>query len=704
MNALSLSLRSKTLLVSGACLLSVVAGLVGYAVSNSHSLTEHSYELISQAMREAALAHMGEIGASQGKSISLQLAEAQAYLATYAQQLLSLKAEQQQGATSAQTKRNYLYRTLQEQVAAHPETLGTALAFDPGQLDGADASFAGSGQPFGNDTGRFAAYVSPAESFTIPEKDLLDTQASSNAWFVCPHQSRKTCLINPYSYRLNGVDTLMTTVSYPLIEHDRVLGVVSADLTLSSLQKSADEAANTLYDGLAVLSFISPDGVVAARSRAPGALGKSMAKVDATFAPIVSEGLASGKPSSVERDGITAVFVPFTPLTGAMPWGVLIEAPSPVILKSALQLRDELTAKGQEAVVRQLLLGTGAVIFGLLLMMLLANSIARPILSVAKRLEDIASGDGDLTRRLNYQRKDELGILTSWFDRFLDKLQPVIADVRAAVDTTRAQAKQAAGIAVTSRDSMQRQFQEVDQVATAAQEMSATAHDVARNTAQAADASRSADEAASACRRVIDTAAGSIRSLSEEINHGKGQVETLAANSEQIGQVLEVIRSVAEQTNLLALNAAIEAARAGESGRGFAVVADEVRQLASRTQDSVLQIQRVIEAQQHATSQVVRAMQISFQKAKISVSGIEEASNSLRHVNNGIEIINEMNLQVASAAEEQSAVCEEVSRNVASIRNMTESLTARAQESAVVSEALNDLADQQQRMMSGFKA
>ncbi|WP_416340178.1 methyl-accepting chemotaxis protein [Pseudomonas sp. C11] len=251
---------------------------------------------------------------------------------------------------------------------------------------------------------------------------------------------------------------------------------------------------------------------------------------------------------------------------------------------------------------------------------------------------------------------------------------------------------------------MQRQFQEVDQVATAAQEMSATAHDVARNTAQAADASRSADEAASACRRVIDTAAGSIRSLSEEINHGKGQVETLAANSEQIGQVLEVIRSVAEQTNLLALNAAIEAARAGESGRGFAVVADEVRQLASRTQDSVLQIQRVIEAQQHATSQVVRAMQISFQKAKISVSGIEEASNSLRHVNNGIEIINEMNLQVASAAEEQSAVCEEVSRNVASIRNMTESLTARAQESAVVSEALNDLADQQQRMMSGFKA
>lgn len=250
---------------------------------------------------------------------------------------------------------------------------------------------------------------------------------------------------------------------------------------------------------------------------------------------------------------------------------------------------------------------------------------------------------------------------------------------------------------------MQRQFQEVDLVATAAQEMSATAHDVARNTAQAAEASLAASEASLACKQVINAATASIRSLAGQIEHGKQQVELLATNSEQIGQVLEVIRSVAEQTNLLALNAAIEAARAGDSGRGFAVVADEVRQLASRTQDSVVQIHGVIEVQQSVTYQVVQSMQQSVQKAKVSVSSVDEAALALTKVNSGIEIINEMNLQIASAAEEQSAVCEEVNRNVASIRDMTETLTSQTRESAAVSQRLDNLAEEQQRLMSTFR-
>lgn len=183
-----------------------------------------------------------------------------------------------------------------------------------------------------------------------------------------------------------------------------------------------------------------------------------------------------------------------------------------------------------------------------------------------------------------------------------------------------------------------------------------------------------------------------------------GQVEQLASSSEEIGSVLEVIRAIAEQTNLLALNAAIEAARAGDAGRGFAVVADEVRNLARRTQDSVEQIRGVIEGLQQGTRDVVDAMHGSHRQAQGSVEQVEEAVAALQRIGEAVTVINDMNLQIASAAEEQSSVAEEINRNVAAIRDVTESLSSQAEESAQVSQSLNRLANHQQGLMEQFKA
>lgn len=176
-----------------------------------------------------------------------------------------------------------------------------------------------------------------------------------------------------------------------------------------------------------------------------------------------------------------------------------------------------------------------------------------------------------------------------------------------------------------------------------------------------------------------------------------------ATNSDQIGLVLEVIRSIAEQTNLLALNAAIEAARAGEAGRGFAVVADEVRNLAKRTQDSVEEIRQVIEGLQAGTRDVVESINSSYQQAQGSVEQVEQAVAVLRRIGDSVSIITDMNLQIASAAEEQSAVAEEINHNVAAIRDVTESLSGQAAESAQVSQSLNRLASHQQGLMEQFK-
>ncbi|WP_434773528.1 methyl-accepting chemotaxis protein [Pseudomonas entomophila] len=181
------------------------------------------------------------------------------------------------------------------------------------------------------------------------------------------------------------------------------------------------------------------------------------------------------------------------------------------------------------------------------------------------------------------------------------------------------------------------------------------------------------------------------------------EVGGLANSSQQIGLVLEVIRSIAEQTNLLALNAAIEAARAGEAGRGFAVVADEVRSLAKRTQDSVEEIRQVIEGLQSGTRDVVDTMSSSHHQAQNSVQQVELAVAALKRISVAVGMITEMNLQIASAAEEQSSVAEEINCNVAAIRTVTESITQQADESAQVSQTLNRLANHQQELMDQFK-
>ncbi|MFE1813449.1 methyl-accepting chemotaxis protein [Pseudomonas otitidis] len=250
---------------------------------------------------------------------------------------------------------------------------------------------------------------------------------------------------------------------------------------------------------------------------------------------------------------------------------------------------------------------------------------------------------------------------------------------------------------------MQQQYKEVDQVATASNEMSATAHDVAHSAAQAAEAARGADLATQEGLAMIDRTTSAIEQLASEMSAAMEEVQGLSSSSEQIGSVLEVIRAIAEQTNLLALNAAIEAARAGEAGRGFAVVADEVRSLAKRTQDSVEEIRQVIEGLQHGTREVVGSMHSSHRQAQNSVEQVGQTVTSLRKIGDAVTVITDMNLQIASAAEEQSAVAEEINRNVAAIRDVTESLSVRARESAEVSQNLNRLANHQQGLMDQFK-
>jgi len=318
-------------------------------------------------------------------------------------------------------------------------------------------------------------------------------------------------------------------------------------------------------------------------------------------------------------------------------------------------------------------------------------------------MQELAEGNGDLTRRLPTPNGDEVSQVCDAVNIFIQKLQGIIANIVENVKTLTAEANllQNAGSELSISSDSQRM--ETTQVAAAMNEMTATVQEVARSATNAADAAIQADNDTSNGKNIVKITMQSIDELARDIEMASQTIDAVEQDSETIGGVLDVIRGIADQTNLLALNAAIEAARAGEQGRGFAVVADEVRTLASRTQASTAEIQTMIERLQVGSSNAVTVMTKSKEKAQQTVAQASEADASLINIASAVSTINQMNTQIATAATEQSSVAEDINRNVDTINNISESTANSALQTAQSSNNLSELAGRLQNLVSSFK-
>ncbi|MEH7969124.1 methyl-accepting chemotaxis protein, partial [Pseudomonas aeruginosa] len=352
--------------------------------------------------------------------------------------------------------------------------------------------------------------------------------------------------------------------------------------------------------------------------------------------------------------------------------------------------------------------GAYAVAVLVLMLALLAASqlLIRFILTHLHTLKDVmlqVEKSGDLSARVPLQGRDEVGQMASAFNAMQAGYQRIVGTVAAAATKLDEGAQALARSMGQVRQGMLGQQSETDQTATAINEMSAAAHEVAQSAQRAAEAAQQTDHEGQAAKRVVDGSIERIHALVDEIRDSGTSLDSLQQDVQSIVSVLGVIRSIAEQTNLLALNAAIEAARAGEAGRGFAVVADEVRALASRTQQSTQEIQGMIDRLQQGTNAAVDAMRRSGEAGEGTSNQANQAGDSLDAIAQLIATINAMNAQIASAAEEQTAVAEEINRSVHQIAGAVDSVADEAQQGAQTARSLAQLGQGLGRLVGQFR-
>lgn len=489
--------------------------------------------------------------------------------------------------------------------------------------------------------------------FTIrPDSKMPDGyDPRTRPWYKDALNSSSSSLTKPYIDAATG--QMVITIGAPVKKAGQTLGVVGADMTLQTITDSIN-ALN--FNGMGYAFLINADGEILVHPD-KSLVTKNLKDIYPQDTPAITTDL-----SEIQVNG-KARIVTFAPVKGlgSANWYIGLSVDKEQAFAALSEFRTS-------AIIATVI----AVVSIIALLGLLIRLLMQPLHVMTRAMQNIAEGEGDLTRRLAVESQDEFGILGSAFNRFVERIHTSISEVASATEQLNEVALRVVSASNSSMLNSDEQASRTNSVAAAINELGAAAQEIARNAAQASHQASDARGLAEEGQQVVERSISSMQQLSQLLGTSSGHIEALNDKTVNIGQILEVITSISQQTNLLALNAAIEAARAGEAGRGFAVVADEVRNLAHRTQESAQQVQKMIEELQVSARGSVSTMEESQRHSQDSVEIANRAGERLISVTERIGEIDGMNQSVATATEEQTSVVESINMDITEINTLNQ--------------------------------
>ncbi|KGE67605.1 methyl-accepting chemotaxis protein [Pseudomonas sp. IPO3749] len=676
-----LSLRAKLVLFNGLLLALITLALVALGVTSALRGQRLVAERIEPFVLGAVQGRLSEALAGELAQIGDSFQSLHALGEMLSHQVAShIELAKEQGLYAEE--RVALDRDVQTALEVSRDSYAVYAVLEPNAFDGADAAFGGRSEEASNENGRLATFWSrdvqgKPNHAVVSEAQLTDKQ--TNHWYRCALERNALCVLEPYNYDFPEGSVVVSTIAVPVQVDGKAVGMVGFDMRLDFIQKLLEQANRRLFDGRGELLLASEEGVIAGYSGAPQRVGTPLAEADGLDLQQLRERLKNGHSQlEVLADGRLQLILP-TSLASGSTWMVIYRVDQAIASADALTLYADLEASAHKTGWRQAIVATLIAGLALLLMAWLCRRALEPLLRMRSLMEDLAKGDGDLSVSLPVLGQDEVGALAASVNRFVARLRELLLEVRNSQRQVGERSQASFELGRASAERLGRQHGDIDQVATAINQMAASVDEIARNAATTAAAAQRSHGAARQSGTVIQQGAAEVRRLAEEIGQVQRITSELDVESARIAEIMVLIRGVAEQTNLLALNAAIEAARAGEHGRGFAVVADEVRALAARTQQSTADIETIVETIQQGTQRAVAAIARSREHLSGSVAQADAAELALEGIVGAAGEISDLATQIAAAVEQQSAVTDELNRNISSIGQMAVELSDLAQ-------------------------